>query len=587
MASGRRSGEIGAVNDVIDVAAFARLYEMQAPRISWFFGAGASAAAGVPTASQATWDWKRRIYASEENVRLTALDLADPLIRARIQRHFALQPGCPSENSEDEYGYYFERAYPRAEDRRAYVEQMVASGKPAFGHLALAVLMSLHKVGAVWTTNFDRVIEDGASQVLGGTGALTVSTMDAPQIAIEALRDQRLPLLVKLHGDFQSDRLKNIQPELQAQDATLREALRRAAARYGLAVVGYSGRDASVMEAIRQGVDEPGGYAAGLYWLVRGADTPLPAVESLIADATAKGIGAHLIRFDSFDDLFGRLLTPYVVPANLDAMLKKVQPRPRLSPFNIPQRSAGTFPALRLNALLVESYPTTARRIGAENIGGTREVKAAVADAKATAIAHRRNDGIVAFGPDAELRRAFAPFQTTDWDQAPLDPLAGPPTDLALLYDALLRSIARRGPLLVSRDHMLSVDPDRAGEAALAPLRQATGSLTGVIPGTALRWAEAVELRLEARLDRLWLIFEPTLSAEPPADAAQRLTRGEFFRARLSGRYNNRSNPLFEAWAALLSSGQTECSAFGLPPGSGFDAVFKIDATTAYARSGA
>ena len=133
---------------VVDVATFARLYDMQAPRISWLFGAGASAAAGVPTAWQATWDWKRRIYSSEKNIRLTALDLADPQIRARIQRYFDGQSGCPPEDSDEEYSYYFERAYPHPENRRAYVEQMIAEAKPGFGHLALAALMSLGKAGS-------------------------------------------------------------------------------------------------------------------------------------------------------------------------------------------------------------------------------------------------------------------------------------------------------------------------------------------------------------------------------------------------------------------------------------------------------
>jgi len=571
---------------VVDVATFARLYDMQAPRISWLFGAGASAAAGVPTAWQATWDWKRRIYSSEKNIRLTALDLADPQIRARIQRYFDGQSGCPPEDSDEEYSYYFERAYPHAENRRAYVEQMIAEAKPGFGHLAFAVLMSLGKVGVIWTTNFDRVIEDAAAQVFGATGPLIVSSMDTPQIAVDALQGQRIPLLVKLHGDFQSDRLKNIKAELQAQDASLRESLRRASARYGLAVVGYSGRDASVMEAVRQGLDEPDGYSAGLYWFVRGSDRRPPAVEQLISDATAKGISAHIIEYESVEDLFGRLLTPNVVPAALDGLLKRAQPRPRLSSFVIPGRSLGTFPALRLNALLVDGYPTTGRRLGVpETVGGTREVKEAVQSSGANVVAHRRRDGIVAFGADAELARAFSPLTITEWDQAPLDAVSGSPTDRALLYDALLRAIARNSPLVVARDHTLSVDPMRSGESALAPLREAAGGLSGTIPGTSLVWTEAVQLRLEARFGRLWLVFEPTVWADRAEGDEARFTRGSFVRARTSSRYNNRSNPLFEAWAALLSAGGVQCSAFGLAPGAGIDATFRIDATTAFSRS--
>jgi hypothetical protein len=341
------------------------------------------------------------------------------------------------------------------------------------------------------------------------------------------------------------------------------------------------------MEAIRQGLDGPGGYANGLYWFVRSADTPSPAVESLIEGARAKGISAHLIRYESFDDLFGRLLTPYVLPAHLDEVLKKAQPQPRLSPFAVPARSAGGFPVLRLNALLLESYPTTARRIGVSGIGGTREVKDAIVAAGVDAIAHRRHDGIVAFGADAALRTAFASFSPTDWDQAPLDPLAGPPTDVGLLYDAIVRAIARRSPFLIPQSRVLAVDPSQQDEGALAELRAAAGGLAGTIPKTTLGWFEAVELRLEARFNALWLIFQPTVWADREADTAERYVRGDFIRERLAGRHNRVSYPFVAAWAEILSAGVAECSAFGLAAGTGFDATFKIDATTAYARRGA
>lgn len=211
----------------IDLPAFARLYELRAPRIGWLLGAGASAAAGIATASQATWDWKARIYATVKRIPYAALDLADPLVRDRIQRFFDLEGGNPSRNSEAEYSFYFERAYPRPEDRRRYLDQLIADAKPGFGHLGLAGLMMLGKVGVVWTTNFDRLVEDAAAHVMKTTVTLTTSTTGDPSISLQALRDERFPLLVKLHGDFQSEQLKNTAAELQSQDAQLREALPR------------------------------------------------------------------------------------------------------------------------------------------------------------------------------------------------------------------------------------------------------------------------------------------------------------------------------------------------------------------------
>jgi hypothetical protein len=596
MAAGRGSV---TVRGGIDLPAFARLYELRAPRIGWLLGAGASAAAGVATASQATWDWKARIYATEKRVRYVALDLADPLLRDRIQRFFDLEGGNPPRDAEAEYSFYFERAYPRPEDRRRYLDQLIADAQPGFGHLGLAALMMLGKIGVVWTTNFDRLVEDAAAQVMKTTRNLTTSTTGDPAIALQALRDERFPLLVKLHGDFQSEKLKNTTAELQSQDAQFREALRRSAGRYGLAVVGYSGRDASVMEALHAGLDEVSPYPNGLYWFARAADEPLPVVSALVDAAVAKGVDAHLIRFTSFDELVSTLLSPFVVPKDIDAVLRLTKPPERLSPFALSKRTTGTFPVLRLNALLVERYPTTARRVGAPTVGGTREIKELVNAAGADVIAQRRHDGVIAFGRDDEVRRVFSAAGIAEWDLAPIDPIGGPPGDLGLLYDTVSRAIARRSPLLEGR-HRLSVDPGREKDAALADLRVAAeGKLTGTIPDTMLHWSEGVQISLEVKLGKLWLVFVPTIVADlppkPPAGAPiadvdawtkLRAARGDFSAKRLANRYNKRAHAFVTAWAHLLAGGGTDSAAFGLDANEGLDAVFAIDATTAFARYG-
>ncbi len=592
-------GGRAATSGGIDLPAFARLYGMRAPRIGWLLGAGASAAAGIPTAGQATWDWKALIYATERRIPRAALDLADPLVCDRIQRHLDLEGGNPPRDAEEEYSHYFERAYPRPEDRRHYIDQMIAGAKPGFGHLGIAALMSLGKVGVVWTTNFDRLVEDAAAQVLKTTASLTVATTGDPSIAQQALRDERFPLLVKIHGDFQSEQLKNTSAELQSQDAQLREALRRSSTRHGLAVLGYSGRDTSVMEALHQGLSEKDPYPNGVYWFARGADTPLPAVIGFLDGARAAGVDAHLVRFTSIDELVGTLLAPFVVPADINAVLKLAKPPARLSAFSVARRSASGFPVLRLNALLVEKWPATARRVGVPSIGGTKDVKDAVQAAGADVIALRRHDGVVAFGRDAELRRTFSGHGIAEWDLAPIDPVNGPSTDVGLLYDSISRAIARRAPLLEGR-HRLAVDPARESDPSLKGLLAATRDrLTGTIPGTAIAWAEGVQISLEAKLGRLWLVFVPTIVADlprkPRAGASGRDfadwdrlrdARTEFSAKRLAWRYNRSAHAFVKAWAELLADGGADSPAFGLASGDGLDAVFAIDATTAYSRFG-
>jgi hypothetical protein len=41
---------------------FLRLHALRAPNVAWLLGAGASAAAGIPTAFDMIWDFKRTLF---------------------------------------------------------------------------------------------------------------------------------------------------------------------------------------------------------------------------------------------------------------------------------------------------------------------------------------------------------------------------------------------------------------------------------------------------------------------------------------------------------------------------------------------
>jgi len=566
----------------IDAAAFARLHHLRAPRIAWLFGAGASAAAGVPTANQMTWAFKAMLYATEKGVPRSALDLSDPMVRVRIQSHFASDPRCPMDGSDEEYSFYFERAYARPEDRRAFIGEAIALGRPGYGHFAVATLIALKKVGVMWTTNFDRLIEDAAATLLGTTRELTTASIDNASVARDALRDERLPLYGKLHGDFQSDRLKNISAELQAQDSILRDALSVAAGRFGLAVVGYSGRDVSVIEALRAGLQHAAPYPAGLYWFVRGNQPPIQPVVEFIEQAQRAGVEAHMIPFETFDELFGLLLVPFAVPADLAAKLQSLRPPSRKQAFRTPPAGRG-FPVLRLNALVVEEFPRTARLVDCD-VGPTRDVRQAIESAGAAVLAHRRRDGVIAFGSDAEVEQAFRSKSLRSLSLAPLNPHGGSPSDLALLYDALLRALAR-GRAFRAMRRLLFMDSSRLQAEEFTELRHVVGPLTWTIPDTALEWAEGVELRLESRSGALWLVFSPMTWATRSEDEITKQLRTDFLRSRASERYNRKTDELLRVWSHILAA-TNPLHAFGLGEQPGIDASFKLDPRTAFSRFG-
>ena len=143
--------------------------------------------------------------------------------------------------------------------------------------------MASGKVDCVFTTNFDPLIEEAA---LSANAILPVATQKRPIIAaidsadrgMRCLNESDWPLVAKLHGDYQSIAIKNTGSELEQQDIRMRHVLVEAGQRFGMIFVGYSGRDASVMEALTDVLNTPAPFPNGLYWLTSSAARLLPAV---------------------------------------------------------------------------------------------------------------------------------------------------------------------------------------------------------------------------------------------------------------------------------------------------------------------
>lgn len=231
---------------------FARRFSLRARSLMWFLGAGSSAAAGVPTAVDMIWEFKRMLFLSQRRSSYHAVsDLSQPLVRDRLQGHIDSMEQPPKAGAPDEYARLFEAAYPAEKDRQTFLNAKLAGAKPSYGHMALATLMQAELMRIVWTTNFDALVADACAKVYDTTGALTTAALDAPDLAEQAITGERWPLEVKLHGDFRSRRLKNTDDELRHQDQRLRQTLVVQCRRFGLVVVGYSGRDDSVMDTLR------------------------------------------------------------------------------------------------------------------------------------------------------------------------------------------------------------------------------------------------------------------------------------------------------------------------------------------------
>lgn len=567
----------------IDADDFARRFSLRAGNLMWLLGAGASAAAGIPTAGDMIGEFKQQLFISQRRVSPQAVaDLSNPAIRAQLQAHIDASGKMSAPGSPDEYAALFEAVYPAESDRRTYLDAKMVGAKLSYGHVALATLMRAQLTRLVWTTNFDPLVADACARVYGGTGSLTTVALDAPDLAAQCISDGRWPIEVKLHGDFRSRRLKNTGDELRHQDKRLRQLLVDSCRRFGLVVVGYSGRDDSIMEALEEVLEHSGAYPSGLFWLHRGEEPPLDRIEQLLTRAKQAGVESALVRIQSFDEAMRDLmrLVRGIDTTILDTFAVE---RRRWSSAPVPGGSRG-WPVVRLNALPFEQIPTVCRRVICQ-IGGYAEAREAVEQAGVDVLVARTQAGVLAFGADADVRAAFEKYKITEFDLHTIATkrLRYDSGERGLLRSALACAMGRHYRLDVIRRRSTDLlAPSNPKESTWAPLSRLVGPLSGSIKGfDNLHWREGISTRLDWADDQLWLLVEPRTVFDGITDE-NRAAAADFARERTVKRYNRQLNDLIDFWADLLSGGGGDLRTLGA--GSGVDAVFRISSITGFSR---
>lgn len=610
----------------ISAAQFVTAFDLRPNLVAWFLGAGASAASGIPTGYAMIRDFKAQIFCRETNLSKREIDTADPIWIDRIDAFFRQNSQLPPDGDPTEYAKAFEAVYPQARHRRQYIDDAISKGTPCFGHKVLGSLMAAGKVDCVFTTNFDPLIEESA---LSANGILpidnqnrpTVAAIDSADRAMRCLNESDWPLVAKLHGDYQSIAIKNTGSELEEQDARMRHVLVETGKRFGMIFVGYSGRDASIMDALNTILDAPSPFPNGVYWLTSSASRLLPAVIEFLERAGAAGVDVAVVECATFDELAADIIKVTDLPKPLLDRVMEGRPTPRLVPVQIPHAKARAFPVLRYSAILLQSMPAAARCIRLSQSTTSAEVREIFKAKRCRATAAALGRELAAFGRDQEILDALAPLGPSLAGTVDLDPVADS-WAMGLLYDTLVRSLARQRPLIPRyrrSGHSLVVaiprdgdDPDRTRrqQQTLSRLRDAYGTgLFGAVPKLGFPFQEGVHLKLEQVDGKWWCGFEPytfvqlprqdtpqtegaedLVAQEAAAEMGMQAERrgdpaGDWRRERWAPRYNRNWASIIGAWAQLLTeTGGTLRSAFGLEDGSGIDAVFKVSPVTGFSR---
>lgn len=214
---------------------------------AFFLGAGASISSGMPSAASCIWEWKRSIFATNNpGLENQVGEVSLPAVRTRIDTWLNANGYAPPDAA-DEYGFFIDQCIPIDEDRRRFFQAWIQKARPHTGYRLLCLLAEAEIARSVWTTNFDQLTARAASDY-----DLTVVEVGIESAERSFRQPNRGELVhVALHGDYRYDRLMNTSDELREQDSQLRSSLIEQLKHQSLVVLGYSGRDASVMEALQ------------------------------------------------------------------------------------------------------------------------------------------------------------------------------------------------------------------------------------------------------------------------------------------------------------------------------------------------
>ena len=563
----------------------------------WFLGAGASRSAGMPSATDIIWDLKRLHYCSKENQSITDNELSNEAIKSKIQSYFDGM-GSPPPGSDNEYSYFFKLVLgddPR--NHQKYLEDKLNQDKISInsGHRVLSALIAMKKARLIFTTNFDGVLENAHSLVTGKD--LHTYALEGATAVVNALNNEQFPIYAKMHGDFRYFELKNLPEQLIENDKEIEKCFLNATSRYGIVVIGYSGRDNNVLDAFRRAIEQPNAFPKGLFWITSFHGFVFPAVTQLINDAKSKGINAHIIEADTFDILMIRIwkLTKDK-PANLDAKIKRtIFEGPRIGRYP----DLGGFPIIRTNAFPILQMPTSCNSLQLRVQLSYTDFLQKVKDVK-TSLMMSKQDSILYWGPKIDISKIFPEEEIRAQNSIDL-------TEIIKTYNshtkswiirALVVSLIRGKSIKLRKYHgfhaVVSAKHEKFNE--IEPLlkealitydyktktRKSPKELAGKVPGiNDAYWMESAELTLDFFDNRHWLVIKPDIWIEP---IERRKDAKDFITAKKRNRFNSTQNALLEAWKKILLGSDQETIVTPYGDDESNKPVFKIGCITAFSK---
>lgn len=318
----------------LDFDAFIRSFvQNRDTSFAFLLGAGASITSGIPSANDCIWDWKKQIFCSSQKSVPTFIDPKSDTCKNIIQKWLDSQGKFPPLGDSNEYSFYAEKALQIEDDRVKYFEHLAQGKQPYIGYKFLCLLNKYGIVKSIWTTNFDGLVERAAHNAFITPICIDLDCADR----IYRTESSNELLCISLHGDYKYSSLKNTSKELDSQHPTFVAALKRYFNDKNLIVIGYSGRDKSLMSALTEAFSEKG--SGRIYWCGYGNEISSD-VSTLLKTARNANREAFYIDTDGFDKTMLSLVSncfssDVEKQAEIKSIMESIPEENDISPFSI------------------------------------------------------------------------------------------------------------------------------------------------------------------------------------------------------------------------------------------------------------
>ncbi|MFU1554289.1 SIR2 family protein [Aeromonas sp. A04] len=283
---GELSHKLRTINDIVRHIG---TREDKTANYSILLGAGASVTSGISSAVDLIDTWLIELYERFNS------SIEQDANKARI---YFEKEHASWYNPANPYSSLFEKKYDLPSQRRRFVESQVDKKLPSIGYAYLTSLVDDAYFNSIFTTNFDDLINEAFYQFSNQRPILCAHDSSIHSVSITSKR----PKVIKLHGDYLFDDIKSTLRETESLEQNTKEKLIEFCKEYGLIVVGYSGRDRSIMDVLDFISKQENYLKNGVYWCLRPDDEVPHALRDLLWKDKI-----YPVIIDGFDSLFAEL----------------------------------------------------------------------------------------------------------------------------------------------------------------------------------------------------------------------------------------------------------------------------------------